>query len=63
MHRGTTPPDRACALDWTLLAAVGMVESDHGRLKSSRLDDSGKASPAIYGPTLTTGSGSPAFSA
>ena len=55
-----TTADRACALDWTLLAAVGMVESDHGRLKSSRLDDSGKASPAIYGPTLTTGSGSPA---
>ncbi|MEU6137747.1 lytic transglycosylase domain-containing protein [Nocardioides sp. NPDC047086] len=55
-----TTADRACALDWTLLAAVGMVESDHGRLKSSRLDDSGKASPAIYGPALTTAAGDPA---
>jgi hypothetical protein len=55
-----TTADRACALDWTLLAAVGMVESDHGRLKSSRLDDSGKAAPAIYGPALTAASGDPA---
>ena len=55
-----TTADRACALDWTLLAAVGMVESDHGRLKSSRLDDSGKAIPAIYGPALTTPAGDPA---
>ncbi|GGU10894.1 lytic transglycosylase domain-containing protein [Nocardioides albus] len=55
-----TTADRACALDWTLLAGVGMVESDHGRLKSSRLDDAGKAFPAIYGPLLTTASGDPA---
>ncbi|MEI7055848.1 lytic transglycosylase domain-containing protein [Nocardioides sp. CCNWLW239] len=55
-----TTADRACALDWTLLAAVGMVESDHGRLKSSRLDDSGKATPAIYGPVLKTPAGDPA---
>lgn len=55
-----TTADRACALDWNLLAAVGMVESDHGRLKSSRLDDAGKASPAIYGPALTTPAGDPA---
>lgn len=54
-----TTADRACALDWSLLAAVGMVESDHGRLKSSRLDDSGKATPAIYGPVLTTPAGDP----
>ncbi|MEU4451753.1 lytic transglycosylase domain-containing protein [Nocardioides sp. NPDC023903] len=55
-----TTADRACALDWTLLAAVGMVESDHGRLKSSRLDDSGKATPPIYGPALTAPAGDPA---
>ncbi len=55
-----TTADRACALDWTLLAAVGMVESDHGRLKSSRLDDSGKAAPPIYGPALTAPAGDPA---
>lgn len=52
-----TTADRACALDWTLLAAVGMVESDHGRLKSSRLDASGKATPPIYGPALTAPAG------
>ncbi|MEU0315654.1 lytic transglycosylase domain-containing protein [Nocardioides sp. NPDC006273] len=55
-----TTADRACALDWSLLAGVGMVESDHGRLKSSRLDDSGKATPAIYGPALKTPAGDPA---
>ncbi|MDR7313523.1 membrane-bound lytic murein transglycosylase B [Nocardioides luteus] len=55
-----TTADRACALDWTLIAAVGMVESDHGRLKSSRLNDSGLAVPAIYGPTLKTPAGDPA---
>ncbi|NGN92749.1 lytic transglycosylase domain-containing protein [Nocardioides sp. KC13] len=54
-----TTADRACALDWTLLAAVGMVESDHGRLKSSRLDSAGKATPPIYGPALTTPAGDP----
>ncbi|MGH3353022.1 MAG: lytic transglycosylase domain-containing protein [Nocardioides sp.] len=54
-----TTADRACALDWTLLAAVGMVESDHGRLKSSRLDDAGKAAPPIYGPALTSAAGDP----
>lgn len=55
-----TTADRACALDWTLVAAVGMVESDHGRLKSSRLDADGRATPPIYGPSLTSPAGDPA---
>src|SRR5690349_11824519 len=30
--------DPTCHLDWTLLAAIGQVESDHGQFGLSRLD-------------------------
>jgi hypothetical protein len=38
-----------CGLSWTLLAAVGQVESDHG---NGRLTARGRARPAIVGPPL-----------
>lgn len=41
-----------CGLDWTLLAAVGQVESGHGRTGSSALDPDGVARPGIYGRAL-----------
>lgn len=41
-----------CRLHWTLLAAVGRVESDHGRSGGSVLDDDGTSSPAIVGAPL-----------
>lgn len=44
--------DPACHLQWELLAAVGRVESDHGRHGDSRLDSSGRARPAIVGTRL-----------
>jgi hypothetical protein len=44
--------DLSCHLDWTLLAAVGQVESDHGRVGGSRLDRHGVATPRIIGPRL-----------
>jgi len=45
--------DPQCRLDWPLLAAIGRVESDHGRAGGSRLTSSGVARPAILGPVLT----------
>lgn len=45
--------DTGCNLGWPLLAAIGRVESGHGTTGGSQLDDTGVATPAIYGPTLT----------
>jgi hypothetical protein len=42
-----------CRLPWTLLAAIGRVESDHGRYKGSALiSSSGRAQPSIFGVRL-----------
>jgi len=41
-----------CRLDWTTLAAIGAVESDHGRHGGSSVDDAGDVTPPIYGPDL-----------
>jgi len=41
--------DKSCRLDWSLLAAIGYVESDHGRDGGSRLDAAGVARPGIQG--------------
>ncbi|HET7735630.1 MAG TPA: lytic murein transglycosylase [Nocardioidaceae bacterium] len=44
--------DAACNLDWTLLAAIGRVESDHGRYGGNVLSADGVATPGIYGIPL-----------
>src|SRR5689334_9368724 len=44
--------DPACHLDWQLLAAIGRVESNHGRADGNTLDDNGLATPGIYGAPL-----------
>jgi membrane-bound lytic murein transglycosylase B len=44
--------DPDCRLDWSLVAAIGYVESNHGRYAGSRLDDEGLARPAIRGIRL-----------
>lgn len=44
--------DDACGLDWTLLAAISKVESDHGRAGGARLMEDGAAVPAIVGIRL-----------
>ncbi len=41
-----------CHLDWSVLAAVGRVESDHGRDGGGALGTGGTARPALYGVTL-----------
>lgn len=44
-----------CHLSWTTLAAIGRVESDHGRYGGGGLDAAGVASPAIVGVALAGG--------
>ncbi|WP_262347566.1 lytic transglycosylase domain-containing protein [Nocardioides dongxiaopingii] len=44
--------DKSCNLSWQLVAAIGRVESDHGRFGGSELDARGVASPAIRGIAL-----------
>ncbi|MEO6511950.1 MAG: lytic transglycosylase domain-containing protein [Nocardioides sp.] len=44
--------DTACHLPWQLVAAIGRVESDHGRVHGSHLTSAGLARPAIYGIPL-----------
>ena len=44
--------DAGCALPWELVAAIGRVESDHGRFGDSALDSEGIARPGIYGIAL-----------
>ncbi|MGZ5389858.1 MAG: lytic murein transglycosylase [Aeromicrobium sp.] len=44
--------DPQCKLPWTLVAAIGRVESDHGRTGGNSLDAGGVARPGIYGIPL-----------
>ncbi|WP_395695558.1 lytic transglycosylase domain-containing protein [Nocardioides sp.] len=44
--------DRDCGLTWTLLAAIGGVESDHGRVGGSVLGADGVSRPLIRGVEL-----------
>lgn len=44
--------DDSCHLPWQLVAAIGRVESDHGRTNGNVLDDQGVARPGIYGIAL-----------
>ena len=41
--------DHACHLPWELVAAIGRVESDHGRVDGNALDRKGVARPGIFG--------------
>ncbi len=49
--------DAGCNLPWTLLAAVGRVESDHGRYGGNVLSAEGTSMPGIYGIPLDGTSG------
>ncbi len=44
--------DTTCNLSWQLVAAIGRVESDHGRYAGNALNDEGVATPGIYGIAL-----------
>jgi hypothetical protein len=42
----------SCHLRWTLLAAIGEIESDHGRTNGNEVRSDGTSAPGIYGPPL-----------
>lgn len=44
--------DQSCNLTWQLIAAIGRVESNHGRYGGNVLDDDGVAQPGIFGIAL-----------
>lgn len=44
--------DPSCNLPWHLVAAIGRVESNHGRTGGNALDAKGVAKPGIYGIPL-----------
>ena len=49
--------DKSCNIDWTLVAAIGRVESNHGRYGGNALDSNGVSRPGIYGIPLDGGNG------
>jgi membrane-bound lytic murein transglycosylase B len=51
--------DPTCHLPWELVAAIGRVESDHGRADANRLTNQGLATPGIFGPALDGRHGTP----
>jgi membrane-bound lytic murein transglycosylase B len=51
-HVSIAEEEPECGLDWTTIAAIGSIESDHGSHGSSVLDENGYAQPAIIGRAL-----------
>lgn len=49
--------DATCRLPWNLVAAIGRVESNHGRTAGNQLDARGTAAPGIFGPQLDGANG------
>ena len=49
--------DTSCNLTWQLVAAIGRVESNHGRFGGNVLDEDGVARPGIYGIPLDGSNG------
>ena len=45
--------DSSCNLGWQLVAAIGKVESNHGRFAGALMTADGVVHPAILGPQLT----------
>ncbi len=44
--------DKSCNISWQLIAAIGRVESDHGRVNGNTLNSKGLATPGIFGIAL-----------
>jgi membrane-bound lytic murein transglycosylase B len=49
--------DKTCNLSWQLVAAIGRVESNHGRANGNTLNGDGVATPGIFGVALNGSSG------
>jgi membrane-bound lytic murein transglycosylase B len=48
-----------CKLQWTTLAAIGKVTTEHGKLNGSSLDAGGRQRPSLVGPALNGTGGNP----
>lgn len=44
-----------CAIDWSLLAGIGRIESRHGTMGGSSVQSSGRLTTPIFGPLLDGG--------
>ncbi|HET7349505.1 MAG TPA: lytic murein transglycosylase [Marmoricola sp.] len=53
--------DKSCNIPWELIAAIGRVESDHGRYGGNTLTSSGISRPGIYGIPLNGKNGTQAI--
>ena len=53
--------DKSCNLPWELVAAIGRVESDHGRYNGNSLTEEGVSKPGIYGIPLNGKNGTQAI--
>jgi len=42
----------ACGIGWTTLAALGRIESSHGRHDGAGIDEDGVTRPGVWGPDL-----------
>ena len=51
-RRAWPTPSPACGIDWSLLAGIGRVESNHGRFGGAILNADGTSTPRIIGPPL-----------
>ena len=49
--------DKSCNISWQLIAAIGRVESDHGRVNGNSLNGDGLATPGIFGIALDGSNG------
>ncbi len=56
-----TSADKSCNIPWELIAAIGRVESDHGRYGGNTLTSSGVSRPGIYGIALNGKNGTQAI--
>ncbi len=53
--------DKSCNIPWELIAAIGRVESDHGRYGGNTLSEDGVSTPGIYGIALNGKNGTQAI--
>ena len=53
--------DKSCNIPWELIAAIGRVESDHGRYGGNTLTQNGVSKPGIYGIALNGKNGTQAI--
>jgi len=51
-HVSIADEQPGCGVDWATIAAIGSIESNHGRYAGAVLDDNGHSQPAIVGRAL-----------